>query len=108
MPPVLSMAFSKTLLATVIVILSFGLVSAQAADDVVKVNVSLVTVNVSVIDTSGRPLYGLQARDFVVSDEGQPVDLKFFDVNGPASVVLVVDLSSSMRGERWQSLLAGM
>ena len=73
-----------------------------------KVNVSLVTVNVSVIDANGRLVPGLQAEDFVVTDEGQPVSVKFFDVNGPASIVLVVDVSSSMRGERWQNLIAGM
>jgi VWFA-related protein len=82
--------------------------SAQAPDDVVKVNVSLVTVNVSVIDGNGRPLLGLNAGDFVVTDEGKPVNLEFFDVNGPASIVLVVDLSSSMRGERWHNLMTGM
>jgi Ca-activated chloride channel family protein len=102
---------SKTIAPITIIVALFICVSVRAqqpSDDVVKVNVSLVTVNVSVTDADGRPVTGMQAEDFVVTDEGKPVRVKFFDVHGPASIVFVVDLSSSMRGERWQNLISGM
>jgi VWFA-related protein len=75
---------------------------------VIKVDVALVTVNVSVTDSRGRPLTGLQPVDFHVTDEGEPMRVEFFDNQGPASNVLVIDLSSSMRGDRWQKLKAGI
>ena len=44
---------------------------------------------------------GLQRENFFVTDEGKQVSLEFFDSNGPASIVFVVDISSSMRGDKW-------
>ena len=41
--------------------------AAQEVEDIIKVNVSLVTVNVLVTDAKGRPLEGLQAIDFQVT-----------------------------------------
>jgi VWFA-related protein len=88
-----------------------GTVSAQQPEaeaareeDVVKVEVDLVTVNVSVTDGDKRPVRGLLAADFVVSDEGRAVNLEFFDGQGPASIVFVVDTSTSMKYEKWAKL----
>jgi VWFA-related protein len=81
---------------------------AQNIDDVVKVDVRLVTVNVLVTDKSGRPLPGLQAADFQVMEEGSPMRVEFFDNRGPASIVFLIDLSSSMRNEKWRNLKKGM
>lgn len=83
-------------------------VPAQDAGDVVKVDIGLVTVNVAVRDGKGRHISELKAEDFFVSDEGKPVRLEFFDTEGPTSIIFVVDISTSMRGEKWQSLKAGM
>ena len=68
----------------------------------------MVTVNVSVTDARGRHLPGLQAGDFLVLDEGAPVRLEFFDSDGPASVVFVVDISASMSGAKWRGLRGGL
>ena len=51
---------------------------------------------------------GLQRENFFVTDEGKQVSLEFFDSNGPASIVFVVDISSSMRGDKWENLMKAM
>ena len=94
--------------ALFLTLLSWAAVRAQEPHEVIRVDTALVTVNVSVADDKGRPLSGLQAADFLVTDEGQPMKLAFFDGQGPASIVFVVDLSASMHGEKWQRLKAGL
>jgi Ca-activated chloride channel family protein len=84
-----------------------ALVQAQE-DDVIKFNTDLITVNVAVKDGKGRSLLGLKPQDFRITDENNPVVPEFFDSDGPASIILVVDTSSSMRGERWSGLMAGL
>ena len=81
---------------------------AQEAEEVVRVDTAMVTVNVSVTDPKGRYLSGFQAGDFFVTDEGAPVKLEFFDSDGPASVVFVVDTSASMSGAKWRALRDGL
>jgi VWFA-related protein len=61
----------------------------------------IVLAPVSVKDAAGRPVTGLPASAFMVLDEGEPRPLVFFDEGDePLSTVLVLDVSSSMRGER--------
>src|SRR5262249_5563723 len=57
-----------------------------------------VTLYVSVTDPSGKPVGGLAARDFAITEDGQPVTISKF-VGGGATAgptVLVVDRSASM------------
>ncbi|MDQ3820760.1 MAG: VWA domain-containing protein [Acidobacteriota bacterium] len=101
--------YLEWMIAATLALFSFAPGSAQdGASEVVKVDVSLVTVNVTVTDTKGHPLSGLNAEDFLVTDEGKPVSLEFFDSRGPASIVFVVDTSSSMKGAKWKNLRAGL
>jgi VWFA-related protein len=91
-----------------------GQAHAQSTDmvapaiDVIKVDTSLITVNVSVTDTRNRHLQGLKLEDFQVTDEGKRVTPEFFDSEGPESIVFVIDLSSSMKGDKWRNLRAGL
>jgi VWFA-related protein len=78
------------------------------AEEVLKVDTSLVSLSVSVTDAKGRHRPGLRAADFHVTDEGRPVSLEFFDTGGPASLVFLVDTSTSMKGEKWQNLRGGL
>lgn len=95
-------------IAAAIVALFFW-ASVQAQDvEVIKVDVAVVTVNVNVSDGKGHPLSSLKAEDFQVTDEGQTVALGFFESQGPASIVFVVDISSSMKGSKWRNLTAGL
>src|SRR3989441_2731872 len=91
-----------------VVIISWASAVAQDPVDVIKIGVDLVTINVSVTEKKGRPVMGLQRENFFVTDEGKQVSLQFFDSNGPASIVFVVDISSSMRGEKWENLMKAM
>jgi VWFA-related protein len=56
-----------------------------------------VTLYVGVTGTDGKPVGGLAARDFAVTEDGQPVTLADFSAAaGPISTVLVIDRSGSM------------
>lgn len=99
---------NKWILALGVVIISWASAVAQDPVDVIKIGVDLVTVNVSVTEKKGHPVMGLQRENFFVTDEGKRVPLEFFDSNGPASIVFVVDISSSMRGNKWQNLMKAM
>jgi Ca-activated chloride channel homolog len=96
----------KLMIAAVLITLSFASVKAQD-DEVLRIDTSLVTVNVSVTDGKNRHLPGLKAEDFSVMDQGKPVRPEFFDTKGPVSIVFLVDISSSMRG-KWENLRTGL
>ncbi|HEX9371453.1 MAG TPA: VWA domain-containing protein, partial [Roseiflexaceae bacterium] len=57
-----------------------------------------VTLYVSVTDASGQPVSGLAARDFTVTEDGQPVTIGGFGGGGGGAVstALVIDRSGSM------------
>jgi Ca-activated chloride channel family protein len=56
-----------------------------------------VTLYVGVTGADGRTVGGLAARDFAVTEDGQPVTIAdFAGAAGPISTVLVVDRSASM------------
>ena len=105
--PLTKFDWANTVAAAALVLLTS--VTAQAQDpEVIRFDVSLVTLNVAVKDGKGRPLQGLQPHDFLVTDENIPVTPEFFDSEGPASIVFVIDTSSSMSGPRWKSLISGL
>lgn len=91
-----------------ILMFSLGAPSPGQDEDVIKVDTVLVTVNVSVTDTKNRHRPGLKPEDFLVTDEGKAVKSDFFDSDGPASIVFVIDVSSSMQGSKWQNLKTGL
>jgi len=98
----------KWIVALGFVIISWASAVAQDPVEVIKIGVDLVTVNVSVTEKKGHPVIGLQQENFYVTDQGKPVSVEFFDSKGPASIVFVVDISSSMRGDKWQNLMKAM
>ncbi|MDQ2995747.1 MAG: hypothetical protein M3R61_01635, partial [Chloroflexota bacterium] len=56
-----------------------------------------VTLYVGVTGADGKPVGRLAARDFAVTEDGQPVTLADFSgAAGPISTVLVIDRSGSM------------
>ena len=71
------------------------------ADGPVIFNTDLVTLNVSVLDGSGRSVTGLDKRAFTILDDKTPQEITFFsDADEPISVSIVFDLSGSMTGEK--------
>lgn len=66
--------------------------------DVVRVNTSLVTVPVSVMDRSGRYIPDLRQQDFRVFEDGVEQQVAYFaSVEKPFTVALVLDTSESTR-----------
>ena len=67
-----------------------------AAGDVIKVNTTLVTIPVSVMDRDGRYVPNLQKEEFRIWEDGVEQDVAFFQsVDKPFSVVLMLDTSPS-------------
>ena len=74
-----------------------GFAPLQSGAHVIRSEVDLQTVNVQVKDKKGNNVAGLAARDFTVSEDGHPQKIAFFDAgNGPVTVAVLVDSSSSM------------
>ncbi len=71
-------------------------VLAQEPDDVVRTDVSLVQLNVGVVDRQGRAITSLSKSDFAVYEDGvkQPI-LNFEPASAPFSLVLLLDMSGS-------------
>jgi Ca-activated chloride channel homolog len=66
------------------------------AGDIIKVNTTLVTIPVSVMDRDGRYIPNLQKEEFRVWEDGVEQDVAFFQsVDKPFSVVLMLDTSPS-------------
>lgn len=66
------------------------------AGDVIRVNTTLVTIPVSVMDRDGRYVPNLQKEDFRIWEDGVEHDVAFFQsVDKPFSVVLMLDTSPS-------------
>ncbi len=67
-------------------------------DEVVRVNASLVTVPVSVLDRDGRFISGLRQEDFRILEDGVEQRIAYFaTVEQPFTVALVIDTSGSTR-----------
>lgn len=68
------------------------------AGDVVRVNTTLVTLPVSVLDRDGKYVPNLRKEDFRLWEEGVEQNVAFFaSVDKPFSVVLMLDTSGSTR-----------
>lgn len=68
--------------------------------DVVKVETSLVTSDILILDARGNPVSGLTENDFVISEDGKPQQVGMLSVGDdsklPRSIVLVIDYSGSL------------
>ncbi len=95
------MRFPKAILIFLILILSFLCVSAQQDDDVIKVDSSVVRLNVGVVDGKGRPITRLNKENFTVYEDGVKQNiLQFEPTVAPFSVVMLLDMSGSTLGFR--------
>jgi len=69
--------------------------------DVVKVETSLVSNDVLVLDAKGNFVPGLTSKDFLVTEDGQPQQVGMFsmgdEIKIPRSIVLVIDYSCLQR-----------
>lgn len=66
-------------------------------DEVIKVDSSLVVVNATVTDASGRPVSGLKTNQFTIYEDGKPQEISFFAAESlPFAAVVLIDTSGSM------------
>jgi Ca-activated chloride channel homolog len=64
---------------------------------VLRTNVDLVLVNVTVLDHSGRAVTGLEPTNFAVLDDKNPQVVRYIsNIDEPISLVVVLDASASM------------
>ncbi len=79
------------------------LTRAQEPDEVVTTNVSLVQLNVGVVDPKGRAVTSLSRNDFTVYEDGVKQSILSFEPTyAPFSLVLLLDTSGSTVNFRQQ------
>ncbi|MCC6330159.1 MAG: VWA domain-containing protein [Acidobacteria bacterium] len=87
---------------------------AQKPDDIIRVDTELVTFEVNVTDSDGRPVRNLSLDDFQVFEDGVERKPDFFeavsksDAGRPMSIVLALDVSGSMTGPEMERLKAAL
>jgi Ca-activated chloride channel family protein len=73
-------------------------VAAYAQDDeIIKVDTSLVIVNATITDASGKPIPGLKNNQFSIFEDGKPQEISLFETaSTPFAAVVLIDTSGSM------------
>jgi Ca-activated chloride channel homolog len=89
--------FVRTLLLSLLILLTQSFVYGQDDETVIRVDSSLVVLNATVLDKSGKPVGGLKQNVFKVFEDGveQPVS-SFSSEETPFAAVLLIDTSGSM------------
>lgn len=73
----------------------------QIEGQVVLTNTDLITFTVTVTDTYGRFVSGLNKNAFTVFDDKKPQEITFFsDDDAPVSIGVLFDVSGSMSGDK--------
>ncbi len=94
------MRFSKTFTLFFLLVSSF-LTAAAQDDEVIRVDSSIVRLNVGVVDVKGRPITSLTRENFVVYEDGVKQNILSFEPTvAPFSVVMILDMSGSTLGFR--------
>jgi len=75
----------------------FPSIFAQDADDIIKVESSLVVLNATIIDDKGKSVSGLKQSQFKVLEDGEEQVITFFEAEKtPFAAVILLDTSGSM------------
>jgi len=95
-------------LAVILVAITATVVGAAQQEYQLRVNVSLVSVDVGVFDRKGEAVTTLKKDDFLVYEDDQAQEIRAFEPSGVSfNALLVVDRSGSMRGA-WDSMISGL
>ena len=106
-PVAKSLKSTSFAIALALILFSTNVTRAQEADDVVRTSVSLVQLNVGVVDKNGRAITSLTRNDFAVYEDGVKQSISQFEpTNAPFSLVLLLDVSGSTINFRPQLKLA--
>ena len=82
--------------------MSFGFLPLIAQDDdIIKIDSSIVRLNVGVVDAKGRPVINLNKENFTLYEDGVKQNISRFEPTvAPFSVVMLLDMSGSTLGFR--------
>ncbi len=72
---------------------------AQKQKPEFKIQVNLVSIDVEVLDQDGKPVEDLKQNDFVVKENGAPVEISSFARRSDLSISLVVALGTSFMSQ---------
>jgi Ca-activated chloride channel family protein len=88
-----------------ILLISATVIAAQDREFTLKVDVSLVSVDVGVFDAKNQPVMTLGKEDFEIYEDGEPQITRSFSTAGaPFNILLLVDRSGSMRTQ-WSFII---
>lgn len=94
------MVFLRLIFASIIVFTCVSMSAAQD-EDPIRVDSSLVRLNVGVVDPRGRPVIDLDRSNFSVYEDGIKQDISRIEsTQSPFSLVIVLDMSGSTLGFR--------
>jgi len=94
------MQLLRAILTITILLSAVGLAFGQD-DDPVRVDSSIVRVNVGVVDQRGRPITSLDRSGFAVYEDGVKQEISRFEMSSaPFSVVMMLDMSGSTKSFR--------
>ncbi len=89
------MSLSKALILLSLLLIGFLGVSAQD-DDTIRVDSSIVRLNVGVVDQRGHPIVSLDKANFEIFEDGVKQQItKFEPSSAPFSIVIMLDMSGS-------------
>jgi VWFA-related protein len=86
----------------------------EEPEDILKVDTDLVSVDVVVRDSLGRPIRNLQQKDFKLFSDGVEQPVSFFHVESrageprPLALVFAIDISGSMTSEEMDRLRSAL
>lgn len=94
------MRHSKVFIFFTLIVLGIATSYGQD-DDIIKVDSSIVRLNIGVVNTKGQPITSLRREDFSVYEDDikQPIS-RFEPTVAPFSVVMMLDMSGSTLGFR--------
>ena len=84
-------------------------VTAQDSDEIIRIETELIPFEISVTDKDGKPVRGLEAKDFKLYEDGVERSIDFFeplkrDDGRPLVVVFALDVSGSVTREELERL----
>src|SRR5829696_5237139 len=86
----------------------------QEAEDVLRIETDLVSVDVTAMDTTGQPVRNLRQEDFKLYSDGIQQPISFFQIEKragearPLAIVFALDISGSMTAEEFVRLRAAL
>lgn len=95
----------RKVFSVVLFLAGFFATTVKAQEEVIKVETDLVGFEITVTDSKGKPVRGLEAKDFRISENGIERRIDFFEPlrrqgeTRPLAIVFALDVSGSMTAD---------